>query len=144
MSAMNENNNFNEIREKFFNFLLKKPCTFKQAEEYLSRCKISDEHKDSLLNEAENISLIDDAAYAKLFVDGHLTWGNLKIIYELSRRGVSRENIYKALEEAENENFRAYELFENWKKSGLDDRKIINRLLSRGFSQKAAKSVFDF
>ena len=133
----------NEIREKFFNFLLKKPCTFNQAEEYLTRLKISDEQKNFLLNEAENMGLIDDLAYAKLFVDGHLSWGNLKIIYELSARGISRENINNALDEAEDENSRAYKISEGWRKLGVENKKIINRLLSRGFSHKSAKSIFE-
>ena len=89
------------------------------------------------------MGLIDDLTFAKLFVDGHLSWGNLKIIYELSSRGVARKDIYNALEEAEDEISRACKISENWKRSGLDERKIINRLLSRGFSQKAAKSVFN-
>ncbi len=134
---------FEQAREKFFSFLLKRPCTFKQAEEYLSRCEISDESKKILLTEAENMSLIDDSAYAKLFVDGHLSWGNAKIIYELSSKGISREKINEALDEAEDESSRACEVSKSWRSLGLDSRKIINRLLSRGFSLKAARGVFE-
>ncbi|MBR6900540.1 MAG: RecX family transcriptional regulator [Synergistaceae bacterium] len=132
-----------QAREKFFNFLLKKPCTFRQAEEYLSHCEIPEELKKLLLTEAKSMSLVDDLVYAKLFVDGHLTWGNAKIIYELSAKGISREKINEALDEAEDEASRAREVSKGWQNLGLDKRKIINRLLSRGFSHKAASSVFE-
>ena len=126
------------LREKFFDFLLKKPCTSGQAAEYLSGLDLPEEIFDSLMDEATNMALIDDSAYAKLFADGHLSWGNAKIIYELSMRGVSRDEINEALDECEDERSRARELSEEWRKIGLDDRKIMNRLLSRGFSRSSA------
>ena len=142
MNLKNEND-FENVREKFFNFLLKKPATFKQAAEYLKRFELTDENKNLLLDNAANMSLIDDSAYAKLFVDGHLMWGNAKITYELSTRGISREDINNALDDSEDETSRACELSENWRRLGLDDRKIINRLLSRGFSHNAARSSLE-
>ena len=133
-----------EFREKFFNFLLKKPCTSGQAEEYLSKHDVPENFFNLLMTEAVNMNLIDDFAYSKLFIDGHLTWGNAKIIYELSRRGVSREKIEEALDESDNENLRACELSEEWQKLGIDERKIINRLLSRGFSHSSVRaSIID-
>ena len=88
-----------EAREKFFAFLMKRPCTHKQAEEYLSRMKLP----FSLMNEAEDMGLIDDLGYSRLFVDGHLKWGNAKIAHELDMRGVSRSDINEALDDAEDE-----------------------------------------
>ena len=41
------------------------------------------------------------------------------------------------------ENSRAYKVSEGWRGLGLDEKKIINRLLNRGFSHKAAKSIFE-
>ena len=131
---MTNNEIYDEAREKFFNFLLKKPCTSKQAREYLSRNKIPDGYKKILMTEAKDMGLIDDLTFARLFIDGHLHWGNAKIIYELGARGVAREEIYSALDEAPDENERARELYESWQKTGLPHKKIINRLLSRGFS----------
>ena len=32
------------------------------------------------------MGLIDDGAFAKLFIEGHLHWGNAKIIYELNQK----------------------------------------------------------
>ncbi|MBQ9419363.1 MAG: RecX family transcriptional regulator [Synergistaceae bacterium] len=137
-----DKNNFDEAREKFFDFLLKKPCTHKQAADYLSRRDTPEQYKDILLTEAQNLGLVDDLAYARLFVDGHLAWGNAKITFELEGRGISREDINAALAESEDESSRASEASKSWRNLGLDQRKIINRLLSRGFSLKAARSVF--
>ena len=55
-----------EAREKFFAYLLRKTCTRKQAEEYLSRMNFP----ESLIDEAEDAGLIDDLSYARLFADG--------------------------------------------------------------------------
>ena len=95
------------IRKKFLDFLLKKICTSGQAAEYLSGLNLPEEVFDSLMREASDMALIDDFAYVKLFADGHLTWGNAKIIYELSMRGVGREEIDEALNECEDESSRA-------------------------------------
>ena len=140
----NYNGEPEKLREKFFDFLLRKPCTSGQAAEYLSGLNVPEQFFDSLMNEAVNMALIDDAAYAKLFIDGHLTWGNAKIIYELSRRGVDREEIDEALNECADEFSRARELAEEWRRLGLDGRKIMNRLLSRGFSRTSATNALSF
>lgn len=132
--------NYDEIREKFFTHLLRKTSTRKQAEDYLSRQKIESlEVFDALINEAEDMNLINDAAFAKLFVDGHLSWGNMKIAHELGARGISREDISLALDEADDEVIRAGEIVKRLRKSGIEERKIVNRLLSRGFSRKAVR-----
>ena len=135
---MNEN-----IREKFINLLLRKSCTRKQAEEFLSRQNISEEDFDALIGEAEELGLIDDLIFAKLFIDGHLSWGNLKISHELSMRGVSRENINIALEDFDDEAERAEEIVKSWRKSGIEEKKITARLLSRGFTSRAVRSALN-
>lgn len=136
--------NYDEVKEKFFAHLLRKTCTKKQAEEYLLRQKLeSSEIFDALIDEAEDSGLIDDSAFARLFADGHLSWGNMKIAHELGARGISRENISLALDEADNEAIRASEIVKSLRKSGIDERKIRNRLLSRGFSGKAVRSALN-
>ena len=132
------NTSYKEVREKLFSFLSRRPCTRKQAEDFLLRSKLSDERYINLLiNEAECMGLIDDLTFAKLFIEGHLSWGNAKISYELSSRGVERENINAALNESQDEISRASELVETWRKTGLNEIKIRTRLLSRGFSSKS-------
>ena len=126
-----------ESREKFFAYLLRKTSTRKQAQEYLRRMKLP----ESLMNEAEDAGLIDDGAYARLFADGHASWGNMKIEYELSMRGVSRENIRLAIDEIADETERAREISEGLRESGIDDRKIAARLMSRGFTTRAVNEA---
>ena len=138
---MSDNNAYDELREKFFAFILKRPCTHKQANEYLSRMNINDDVIDSLMNEAESSGLIDDLTYAKLFAEGHLSWGNLKITYELSSRGISRENINTALDDIDDEVSRACELADSWKNMNVDAKKITARLMSRGFTSRAVRSA---
>ena len=130
-----------QVREKFINALLRRPSTRKQAHDMLRREKLTDDDRDALMNEAEDTGLIDDEGFARLFVDGHLHWGNMKIAYELGARGVSREDIDSALDDAEDEAERANELAVSWKKSGIEDRKIQSRLLSRGFTNRAIRSI---
>ena len=134
-------NNELELREKFFDYLLKRPCTRKQAYEYLTRHKIHEDIIDSLMNEAESSGLIDDLTFAKLLAEGHLSWGNLKITYELVMKGISREDINVALDEIDDELSRAVELSESWRKSGIDDRNIKARLISRGFTNRTIRSI---
>lgn len=129
------------LREKFMKFLLKRPCTKRQAVAFLERQ--GTEEIDDLLAEAEGMGLIDDEAYSRLYISGHLSWGNRKIAYELEARGVSREVIRDALDDSDGEEERASELAENLRRSGLDERKIASRLLGRGFSNGAVRSAMN-
>ncbi|MBQ4469814.1 MAG: RecX family transcriptional regulator [Synergistaceae bacterium] len=134
---------FAELREKFYKALTKKPLTTQQAQEFLERSKVPGKIIDMLIHEAANIGLIDDFIYSRLFIEGHLHWGDAKILYELSARGVSRENINRALGESEPESQRACELAQSWRDYGLDDRKIAARLRSRGFTNRAINAIKD-
>ncbi|MBQ7561628.1 MAG: RecX family transcriptional regulator [Synergistaceae bacterium] len=132
-----------EQREKLFNYLLRRPSTKSQAYEFLKREKLSDSQINFLIREAKESGLIDDLAYSQLFIDGHLSWGNAKIFYELESRGVSSEIIDEALNYSQDEISRARDLAETWRISGLDDRKILTRLRSRGFSSRAVSAALD-
>lgn len=130
-----------ELREKFMNAMLRRATTRKQAREFLLKSRAGEEEIEALMSEAEGMGLIDDEAYARLFVEGHLQWGNLKIGHELSMRGVSREEIEIALDEAEAEEERARELAESWRRGGVEERKIGTRLAGRGFTSKAVRAA---
>jgi len=132
-----------EQREKLFNYLLRRPSTKSQAYEFLKRQKLSDSQVNYLIREAKESGLIDDLAYSQLFIDGHLSWGNAKIFYELESRGVSSEIIDEALNYSQDEISRARDLAETWRISGLDDRKILTRLRSRGFSSRAVSAALE-
>lgn len=129
-----------ELREKFFDFLLKKTYTEKQAQEFLNKLKIPDDKKDFLMREAQDMGLIDDEAYANLFAEGHESWGNAKISYELSQRGIQKENINIALENIPEEFERVKEIYDSLKNT-YDDKKIQSRLLNRGFSLRAINKI---
>ena len=130
-----------ELRERLFSTLLRRPSTSRQAREFLERTHAPDEVIDALINEAEGMGLVDDGAFARLFAEGHLQWGNLKIAHELSARGVSRTEIEEALDEIEDEGERARGLAESWRRSGVEERKITSRLMSRGFTSRAVRSA---
>lgn len=132
-----------EQREKLFNYLLRRPSTKSQAYEFLKRQKLSGSQINFLILEAKESGLIDDLAYSQLFIDGHLSWGNAKIFYELESRGVSSEIIDEALNYSQDEISRARDLAETWRISGLDDKKILTRLRSRGFSSRAVRSALE-
>lgn len=132
---------YDEEREKFFALLTRKACTRKRAAEILSGFRVPDEVKESFMNEAEDIGIIDDEGYARLFADGHRHWGNAKITYELGARGISRRDIMSALDEIDDESYRAREIAESLRRSGIDERKIKSRLMSRGFSGRAVSNV---
>lgn len=132
----------NSIKEKFFDYLLKKTCTKKQAIEFLHKNKIFDEDKISIfISEAENSGLLDDSVYAELFAEGHLTWGNSKISYELGLRGIEKEIINDTIDKLDDESKRIKEIISNWQ--NLETRKIISRLQNRGFSNRSIRSVLN-
>ena len=107
---------FEELREGLFSTLLRRPSTRRQALGFLERAHAPAEAVDALMAEAESMGLVDDEAFARLFADGHLQWGNLKI---------------------------ARELAESWRASGVEERKITSRLMSRGFTSRAVRSAVE-
>ena len=132
---------FKTLREKFFEAIMKRPKTRSQAGKMLAKTGAPERVIAALMSEAESLGLIDDKVYAILFAAGHERWGNLKIAHELSLRGVSRENISIGLDEMEDESERARELVEAWRASGVEERKIYSRLVSRGFTSRAIRSA---
>jgi regulatory protein len=89
---------------------------------------------EALLNRYEELGLIDDRAYAILFVDGHPDWSVRRIRDELRSRGIPSDFILEAIEEADiDEEERAVRLAEGWRSVGIEPRKIEGRLFRRGF-----------
>lgn len=117
-----------------------KPHTEREVLDRLLKRGLSSEEAEGLLEEFRMLQLLDDTAYSRLFAEGHEGWGNDRIDYELSRRGVSRENIRTALSEV-NEQERARELVGDWLDRGMELKRIISRLRSRGFSGQTISSV---
>lgn len=100
-----------------------------------------------LVERAVESGMVDDARFAAAFIRSKIYagWGSAKIERELSRRGVSVEDVpdwptefFSADDEAE----RAYELASRRRLTGKNDyAKIVRFLGSRGFSVGLATSV---
>lgn len=129
-----------EQRNWFLGLLSRRSYTRQEAARRLKDRGVSDGAAAALLGEAQEMGLLDDAAYARLFAEGHASWGNDRIAYELRRRGISSEGIQSALEEVDEEE-RLRVLIEPWLEGGLEMRKIIARLQRRGFNNRTIWSV---
>lgn len=145
-------------RKKFFSFLLKNIKTKHEAELWLKNKKIEPERAELMLYDAEQAGLINDNFYAKEFILGHDTWGKRRIIFELSRRGVSADNISAAFDELEDDEFERDNISERKKiisflKYFIDgsfdvrDRKNLNkikaRLYRRGFADRDIRAALE-
>ncbi|HCL79352.1 MAG TPA: hypothetical protein DIC53_05215 [Synergistaceae bacterium] len=98
----------------------------------------SGDEAEALAGRWQQGGFIDDAAYALLFVDGHPGWGVRRLRDELRRRGVSEAVIGEALEELDEERA-ALSTAREWLESGVERRKVEDRLLRRGFSPSAVR-----
>ena len=123
-----------------FGFLSGLPRTEQEVRNRLSTRGVEGEEREALIHEFRELNLLDDAAYARLFAEGHENWGCDRVAYELSRRGVSREHIASALE-GRDEEPQARTLAEGWTAEGFESRQVAARLRRRGFSAKTIGSV---
>lgn len=127
-------------REWLVRLLLRRPHTEREASERLVRRGASEDEAQTLIAELREMQLLDDSVYARLFIEGHESWGFDRIASELARKGVPREDIRSALEDYEEEPS-ARELVERWRAAGVDMRQIIGRLRRRGFTSRTIRSV---
>ena len=101
------------------------------------------ERCEELLDLYEESGLIDDLAYAVLYVDSKREYGVRRLRDELRARGVERDDIEDALERCGiDEAERAGVLVERWKRlPGMTREKLFDRLRRRGFSGAALREV---
>lgn len=100
----------------------------------------------ALLDTFEDAGYVDDALYARLFVESHLDWSRRRLMDELQRRGISRGAARLMVDEMVDEEVeleRIYELAHDWLNQGIETHRIAGRLLRRGFPQGAVTRVFD-
>ncbi len=131
---------FEERRLWLFRLLSGAPRTEKDVRDRLAARGVAAEDADALIAECRELRLLDDALYARLFAEGHECWGSDRIACELSRRGVSREDIRSALEDRDEE-APARELAEEWLSRGFDVKRVAGRLRRRGFSGRTIRAV---
>ena len=108
----------------------------------LHRQGLCGDEADSLVRDAHDLGMVDDEAYARLFVEGHQSWGNRRIRDDLRRRGVSDTLLRRVLDErSPGEEEAAYLLCRELAETGLHEESIVPRLLRRGFSVSTAREA---
>ncbi len=138
---MNRSLNNDDIRGWFLRLLMRRSCTSHEARQRLGEREVDESVAETLIAEAQQMGLLDDAVYARLFAESHTSWGNRRIIFELDHRGVSEEDIQAGLDDMTDEEERLQPLVASWRKNGLEERKITARLYRRGFSARAIRAV---
>ena len=138
---MNAHHNNDDVRGWFLRLLMRRSCTCQEARKRLLEREVDEDMAEALIVEAQEMGFLDDAAYARLFAESHISWGNKRIDYELGRRGVSDDDIQRGLEDIPDEEERLEPVVSSWRKNGLEERKIIARLYRRGFDGSAIWTV---
>lgn len=129
-----------DLRTYLYRLLSGRPYTRREVVERLARGGADRNEAVTLADEFCDIGLIDDETYARLFVEGHDSWGNDRIRYELRRRGVDDDTIASALSGGD-EYEKARPLVVSWSAQGLEWNKIAARLARRGFSSRTLRSL---
>ena len=124
--------------------LVSTPRTRKELAWKLRERRCPEEKAAELLDRFEEIGMIDDRAYALLYVDSKRDFGLRRLRDELRARGVSHADIDDALAESGiDEAERALRLARQWgNQRGMTPRKLDARLRRRGFSPAAVREAF--
>ncbi|MDY4032857.1 MAG: regulatory protein RecX [Pyramidobacter sp.] len=120
------------------------PHTRKELARKLRERRCPEEKAAELLDRFEEIGMIDDRAYALLYVDSKRDFGLRRLRDELRARGVSHADIDDALAESGiDEAERALRLARQWgNQRGMTPQKLDARLRRRGFSSSAVREAF--
>ena len=124
--------------------LVSTPRTRKELARKLHERRCPEEKAAELLDRFEEIGMIDDRAYALLYVDSKRDFGLRRLRDELRARGVSHADIDDALAESGiDEAERALRLARQWgNQRGMTPQKLDARLRRRGFSPAAVREAF--
>lgn len=125
------------LQEALAGHLLRWPKTVEQARKWLEKHKAGKQEAEEILSDLILAGFLNDSLYARLFVEGHSSWGADRLRHELKRRGIDAALAAAAIEEAADPGA-AEELVREWRKNGVDDRKIAGRLARRGFPSREA------
>ena len=123
--------------------LLATPKTRRELERRLGERGCPRGTIDELLDRYEQSGLIDDRAYAVLYIDSKRDFGLLRLRDELRVRGVDRDLIEEVLDEAEiDEEERALNLIDLWAgRPGMTPEKLDARLRRRGFTGTSVRAA---
>ena len=136
----------NESEMKWENTLLRLlsvPRTRRDLERRLRERGCPREMIGELLDRFEQTGLIDDRAYAALYIGSKRDFGLLRLRDELRERGVDRGIIDEALDESGiDEEERALSLIAAWAdRPGMTPEKLDARLRRRGFSGPSVRAA---
>ncbi|WP_200837647.1 regulatory protein RecX [Ruania rhizosphaerae] len=130
------------------------PQSRAQLAEAMAAKDVPDEVAEKVLDRFTEVGLVDDAAYAEMFVrsrHGDRGLARRALAQELERKGIDRETAQTALEaiQPEDERERARELVRRKARStaGLDPqkrrRRLVNMLARKGYGPGVALGVVD-
>ena len=122
-----------ELEKNLSVILARWPKTVRQAFEWLENRGAGEEEANRIVDLLVETGSLDDALYARLFVEGHGGWGPLRLRQELRRRGICDTVVSAAIGETRDPGI-IVEMIRDWRRAGIDDRRIAGRLIRRGFS----------
>ena len=142
-----------QARERLISFLSTRPRSVEEARERLQRAGFSSPVVEEALQDAEARGWLDDAAFAKLWVEDRLMTnprGPKLLRYELREKGIADAHIQGALDAANIDEIQlAQDLIERQKpRYWRDDpqarkRKLFAFLQRRGFNYRAIRDALD-
>lgn len=120
------------------------PRTRREVAQKLRDRGCPEERIEPLLDRFQELRMIDDRLYARLYMESKRDYGLRRLRDELRLRGVSDEDIEDALDECEvDEVERALTLLRRWSGlHGMTPQKLYGRLSRRGFSGSAVHEAF--
>lgn len=141
---------FRHCRDYAFSLLSYRARGERELRERLSKKGYSPEVIERVINRLKELAIVDDEKLARDYVEARITIGHkgrFRVQQELRKKGISKENIVKALEGAPDETEAARMVLEHYlpRYRRLDDttrrRRLYGLLARRGFSPETIEQV---
>lgn len=137
--------------DRLLRFTTMRPRSEKEIENYFMRKKMPEVLRESLFNRLKKLGFINDYEFAKWWIEQRKIFkpkGSKVLVYELRKKGISREIAEGILEkEPEEEEALARRVFEKVKRKyvGMDRYKVRKKLYEymarRGFNWEIVKKI---
>lgn len=142
---------FQKSLDKLLKFAMLRPRSEKEIDDYLKRKKVHESMWEDLFEKLEHFELLDDAKFAKWWVDQRLAFKKIsaKVLkLELFKKGIKKEIVNDVLNETPiNEEKMAKDLLEkrSYRWEGLEPRvakqKKFQYLAGKGFDFEVVKKI---